>query len=344
VDPIALTDLAKQLGGTVEGDGTVEVTGVAGLKEAGPGDLSFLSRPDYAPLLDATKATAVVVGKDHPPTNLPCVVVDDPDAAFTLAVDAFSPPLHKPEPGVHAAAFVDPTATLGEGVSVGPGAVVEARAVVGAGSVLRATSYVGEGVRIGENAYLHPGARLLDGVSCGDRCVIGANTVVGCDGFGFLPDEKGNIPERVPQRGTVVLGNDVDLGAGVTVARARFGATRLGNGVKVDCLVQIAHNVRLGDGCIIVAQCGIAGSADLGKRVIMAAQAGVAGHVTVGDGVMIAGRGGVTTDTPAGSVVGGFPAVDHRQWKKEQVTMRRLPDLVKRLRALKPEDKSGEES
>ncbi len=329
-----LAGVARLVGGRVEGDPSVTVSGVAGLREAGPGEISFLARADYAPLLATTRAAAVVAPAGTPATRVPLVLVDDPGAAFSLLVERFTPTADRPPPGIHRAAFVDPSAVLGEGVSVGPCAVVEAEARIGARTVIRGGAYVGRGVRVGEDGWIDPGASLLDGVTCGARVRIGAGTVVGCDGFGFLP---GRPPRRVPQSGTVVLGDDVDLGAGVTVARARFGATTLGNHVKVDCLVQIAHNVHVGDGTILVAQSGIAGSARVGRGVILAAQAGIGGHVDIGDGAVIAGRAGANRNVPAGATVAGFPARDHREWKRQEVALRRL------ARRARPRGRGGEE-
>jgi len=340
--PIRLSEVARLVGGRVVGDAAVEVSGVAGLREAGPGEISFLARKDYAPLLASTRAAAVIVGRDAPACATPVVVVDDPDAAFSRVVERFTPAPDPLSPGVHPSASVDPSAVLGAGVSVGPCAVVEGGARVGDRTVLRAGSYVGRGARIGSDGMLHPGARLLDGVEAGDRVTVGAGTVVGCDGFGFLSGGPGGLPRRVPQSGTVVLGDDVDLGACVTVARARFGKTVLGRGVKVDCLVQIAHNVRIGDGTIVVSQAGIAGSARVGRGVIMAAQSGVAGHVEVGDGAVLAGRAGATRDVAPGEVVSGFPAGPHADWRRREVLLRRLPALLERLRkAGAPRRKAG---
>lgn len=323
--PLSLDDVALRVGGTVLGDPSTTVSGVAGLREAGPSEISFLARKDYLPLLRTTRAGAVLVGRwfeGEPP--VPVVVVEDPDAAFTAMVEHFAPVPVPPEPGVHPTAFVDPSAALGEGVSVGPGAIVEADCRVGARTVLRGGSYLGRGVRLGEDCLVHPRAVLHDGTVCGDRVVVNSGAVLGCDGFGFLPGGPGGLPRRVPQNGIVRVGSDVDIGACTTVARARFGETVIGNGVKIDCQVMIAHNVRVGDGCILVAQSGISGSSRLGRGVTLAGQTGVVGHVEIGDGATLAARAVATRDVPPRTVIGGFPGRPHAQWLREEAALTRL--------------------
>jgi UDP-3-O-[3-hydroxymyristoyl] glucosamine N-acyltransferase len=328
-----LSEAARIVGGRVAGGGDPEVTGVAGLREAVPGDVSFLSRKDYARLLATTKASAVIAAKEQP-CPVPLVIVADPEAAITRLAAAFAPTLDPPPPGVHPTASVDPGAVLGKGVSVGPRAVVEAGARVGARTVLRAGALVGRGARIGEDGLLHPGAVVADGVEVGDRVVIGSSAVVGSDGFGFLPAGRGKLPARVPQMGTVVVGNDVDIGACASIARARLGRTVIGNGVKIDALVQVGHNCRVGDGAILAALVGLAGSTVVGPGVLMGGQSGASGHLEIGEGAMVASRGGITHDVPPGAAVAGMPAVPHREWQKSVVLTRRLQDLLDRIRRL----------
>jgi UDP-3-O-[3-hydroxymyristoyl] glucosamine N-acyltransferase len=332
-----LREAAALVGGRVAGEGDPEVTGVAGLREAEPGEVSFLARKAYAPLLATTRAAAVLV-KEEVPAKVPLVVVEDPEAAATRLAAALAPPPPPEIPGVHPSAFVDPAAVLGPAVTVGPRAVVEAGARIGARTVVRAGALVGRGARVGEDGLLHPGAVVADGVTIGDRVVVGAGAVVGSDGFGFLPSRKGEVPRRIPQVGTVVVGDDVDIGACVCIARARFGRTVIGNGVKLDALIQVAHNCRLGDGTLIAAQTGLAGSTVTGPRVLMGGQVGTAGHLEIGEGTMVAAQSGVTHDIPPGAAVAGTPAIPHREWQRNTVLARRLQDLLDRVKALEEEE------
>ena len=343
---MTVAELAALVGGSVVGDGSVPVTGASGLRDARPGEVAFLSRARYAPLVEGTAAAALLVKEPLPGCRLPQVVVRDPEAAMTVAAAALAPPPVRAPAGIHPSAVVDPAAALGAGVSVGPLAVVEAGARVGDGTVLRAGSFVGRGASVGRDGLLHPGARVLDGVTVGDRAVIGASSVVGCDGYGFLPAGPGRLPLRVPHLGTVVVGDDVDIGACVTIARARFGRTTIGNGVKIDTHVHVAHNCHVGDGSLLVSQVGLAGSTVLGRGVIVGGQAGFAGHLEVGDGARVAARTAVTRDIPAGRDVAGHPALPHREWKRQTAALRKVPEVLERLRRLEraPGEASGEDS
>jgi UDP-3-O-[3-hydroxymyristoyl] glucosamine N-acyltransferase len=329
-----LADAAALVGGRVVGDGSVEVTGVAGLREAGPGEISFLLRSSYAPLVASTRAAAVVAAGEIPGARVPILVAKDPEAAVTRIAAALAPPAPRPAPGVHPSASVDPTAVLGEGVSVGPCACVEAGARVGARTVLRAGASIGRGATVGADGWLHAGARVEDGVVLGDRVVVGANAVLGSDGFGFLPAGRGRIPARVPHTGTVVVGDDADIGAGACVARARFGRTEIGRGAKIDALVQVAHNCRVGDGAIVAALAGLAGSTVVGDGALLGGQVGTAGHLEIGAGARLAGQSGVGKDVPPGETWAGTLARPHREWRRETAALRLLPGLLERLRRL----------
>ncbi len=341
---IRLADLAGRVGADLRGDGDLEITGVNGLREARAGDLSFLANPRYRPLVAATRASAVIVARDFE-GDAPCalLVADHPDAAFARASEAFArpePPL--PPEGVHPSAVVDPSATVAAGARVGPGCVVEAGAVIGEGTVLRAQVYVGHEAVVGPACLLHPQVVIREHCRLGARVILHPGVVIGSDGFGYTADDRG-VRTKVPQRGIVDIGDDVEIGAGTTVDRARFGATRILRGAKIDNLVQIAHNVVIGEDAVIVAQAGIAGSTVLGSRVIMAAQSGVAGHLEVGDDSVVMARGGVIKDIPPKSQVMGFPAVPQKEAKRAMVAAARLPemrealqDLRRRVEALEP--------
>lgn len=294
---ITLAELAGKLGATLaKGDGDRKVSRLAGLDEAGPGDLSFLANPSYMKLLASTRAEAVIVGRsvsDAPPALLQ---VDNPDLAFAQASLLLSPPPPPPPPGRHPAAVISAKACLGRGVSVGAGAVVEDGARIGDRTVLYPQTYVGAGASLGADCLLYPGVVVYHGVVIGDRCVFHAGAVIGSDGFGYAWTGKGYF--KIPQVGTVVVEDDVEIGANSCVDRARFGETRIGRGTKLDNLVQIAHNVKLGPACAFAAQVGIAGSASIGAGVQMGGQSAAVGHIKLGDGLTIVGQSGVSKSIP----------------------------------------------
>jgi UDP-3-O-[3-hydroxymyristoyl] glucosamine N-acyltransferase len=270
----------------------------------------------------------------------PCLRVDKPEAAFAQVAQWFVPPTPVPERGVHPSAVVSPQAVLGREVSVGPFAVIEAGAELADQVVIGAQCYVGHGVRIGAGSRLYPQVSIREHCRIGQRVIIHNGTVVGSDGFGYEPDAQG-VRRKIPQIGIVVVGDDVEIGANVTIDRARFGKTRIGNGVKIDNLVQIAHNVIIGDHAVIVAQVGIAGSSTVGPKCILAGQAGVVGHVTIGAGTVVGAQSAVTKDTPPGSYVVGFPATPQKDFALQNAALARLPhlrervaDLQKRIEAL----------
>jgi UDP-3-O-[3-hydroxymyristoyl] glucosamine N-acyltransferase len=330
---MTLGEAAALVGGRVLGDPSVAITGVAGLREAGPGDLSFLSRAAYAPLLASTRASAVLAAAEVP-CPVPLVLVKDPEASVTRIAAAFAPAPWRPPPGVHPAAFVDPEAVLGEGVSVGPRAVVEGGARLGARTVVRSGAVVARGAAVGEDCWIHPGAVVGEGVVLGSRVTVGSCAVVGGDGFGFLPAGPGKVPLRVPQVGTVEVGDDVDIGACASVARARFGRTVIARGAKIDALVQVAHNCRVGEGSILAAQTGLAGSTVIGRDVLMGGQVGAGGHVEVGDGARVAAQSGVTKDVPPGATVAGTPAEPHALWRRHVAQVRKIAEILERLKRL----------
>jgi UDP-3-O-[3-hydroxymyristoyl] glucosamine N-acyltransferase len=329
----SVAELAKLVGGRVDGDGTRPVHGISSLAEAGPDQISFLANPRYAQQVLDTRAGAVVVDErfdgDVATTLIRC---SNPDAALARIAEVFAPEGPVAAPGVHPTAVVSPTARLGEGVSVGAMTFIDDEVEIGPGTILRPNVTIGRGATLGGQCLIYPQVTIRERCRLGDRVIVHAGSVVGSDGFGYVMDEGRRI--KVPQIGCVVLEDDVEIGANVTIDRARFGETRLERGVKIDNLVQIAHNVRIGEGTVIVSLCAIAGSTTLGKNCVLAGQVAIDGHLTIGDNVIMAAKSGVTKDVPSGSVIGGFPAQGHKADLRLKAELRRLAGSGGRLGAI----------
>lgn len=326
-----LDELAALVGATLEGDGSRAVVGPAALAEAGEDEVSFLGNPRYLPLLSTTRAAGVLVDRviQSPRGDLTLLRCDDPGRAFTRIIEAFAAPAPARPPGVDPSAWVDPSATLEEGVHVGPLCILEAGAVVERGAVLVARVYVGRESRVGPETVLHPGVALYPGVSVGARCILHAGCVIGADGFGFDRTEAGWI--KVPQCGTVAVEDDVEIGANSAIDRGRFGATRVGRGTKIDNLTHVAHNCILEEDTLLCAQVGLAGTTRIGRGAILGGQAGVIGHVAVGPGARIGGQAGVTSDVPPGQDWTGWPARPSGEVLRAAALSRRLPELAERV-------------
>ncbi|MDJ0787663.1 MAG: UDP-3-O-(3-hydroxymyristoyl)glucosamine N-acyltransferase [Myxococcota bacterium] len=330
---LRLRALAERLGGReVEADGDPELVAVASLDEAGPGALSFVRSARFQDALARTAAAAVVAPPGVDTGKLPTLRSPNPNLDFARAAAL----LH-PEPplvaGIHPSAVVEEGAEIAEDVFVGPLSFVAAGARVGSGTRIGARVCIGAGAVVGADCVIREGGVLAHGVRLGDRVIVQPGAVVGGDGFGYELDERGQL-EKVPQVGTVEIGDDVEIGANATIDRARLGTTRIGRGSKIDNLVQIGHNCVLGEHTVVVSQAGLAGSTTLEDRVVVMAQAGLANHVTVGRGSILAARAGAFQDLPAGSRVFGFPALPGRAWHRSIKLFERLPELFRRLRAL----------
>jgi len=329
-----LAELAELVGGRVLGDPDRAVEAVRTLDAAGPRDLSFLTHLRYRAQALASAAGALLVGRSFPPelsSGRALLVVDDP--AFALA--RLIARLHPDEPaaaGVHPTAVLDPASTIDPTAHVGPYAVIGAGSRIGAGAAVHALVVVGRGCTVGEGAVLHPHAVLYDGTEVGPGCVVHAGVVLGSDGFGYATQR--GVHHKVPQVGRVVVEADVEIGANSTVDRATLGETRIGEGTKIDNLVQVGHNVRVGRHCILCGQAGIAGSARLGDHVVLAGQAGVAGHIDLGDGAQVAAKSAALESVPAQTQVAGIPAIELRRWRRQAVMLTRLEEMGRRLRAL----------
>ncbi len=327
-----LAELAAVCGAVVDGDPNVRIDGPATLADAGPREIAFLANPRYTPQLATTKAGAVVVARDcaAPRADLPLLRCEDPSRAFTTVVQAFLPPEVAPPAGVHPSAVVDPSAVIDPSASIGPNCTVGREARIGARTVLVGNVYLGAHASIGADGVLHPAVVVYGRVTIGARALIHAGTVIGSDGFGFEPTKTGWT--KIPQVGSVVVGDDVEMGANCTVDRGRFGPTHIGHGVKMDNLVHVAHNVYVDDGALLIAQVGIAGSTRIGKRVILAGQVGIGGHANIGDGARVGGQSGVSGVVPAGEDYFGTPARPRREAMRSAAIVAKLPEMHTRIR------------
>lgn len=341
---ISLSELAQLCEARLEGDAARLVTGPASLEEASPAEVSFLAESRYLPRLAETRAGAVIVpdGVESPRADLALLRCSDPQRAFSRVVLAFAPDRQRPANGVHPTAVVDPTADVSPEASVGPLCVVGAGARVGAGAVLHARVTLGERTSVGARSELHPGVVLYPHVSLGEGCIVHSGTVIGADGFGFEPGPDGW--EKTPQGGTVVIEDDVEIGANVTIDRARFKATHIESNVKIDNLVHVAHNVRLGRSSMLLAQAGVAGSTTVGPWAIVAGQAGVAGHLRIGARARVGGASAVFRDVPDGEDWWGVPAAPKVDTIKRNKSLDRLVGLTRDLRALRDRVRELEES
>ncbi len=330
---ITVATLADALGASFEGDPTAELTSVATLAEARPGQLAWLGDEKHKAALARTRASAVLVrpGTEVPP-HVTAIFVDDPDLALCDALRLIGPQPPRVEPGIDRTARVHETAKIEPGAAIGPNVYVGPGAVVGAGTQLHPGVYVGEHARIGSDCVLWPNVVVRERVRIGDRVIIHPNATIGADGFGYLQRDGRHV--KIPQVGTVVIEDDVEIGANTTIDRARSGQTRIGRGTKIDNLVQIGHNCDIGPGCIIVAQCGISGSTKLGAGSVLGGQVGIIDHLTLGRAVRIAAQSGVTADVPDGGVIRGTPAVPLRDFVKQTQALRRLPETEKLVHEL----------
>jgi UDP-3-O-[3-hydroxymyristoyl] glucosamine N-acyltransferase len=327
-----LAELAVELGGSVDGDGSTVIRGVAGIREALPGDVTFVANARYDTYLTETRASAVICSREPRQAPVPLLHVDNPYLAFQKVVRIFRPDAFRQPAGVHPSAVIHPEAQLGPEVSIGPHCVVERGAVIGARSVIMAGGYVGVLSRIGEDTTLFPRVTIREECVVGSRCVLHPGCVIGADGFGFAFD-SGKY-HKVPQVGNVEIGDDVEIGANSTIDRATTDSTRIGDGTKIDNLVQIGHNVVVGRHCIIVAQVGISGSTELEDYVTIGGQAGLAGHIRVGREAQVGGQSGVTKSVPARTTVLGYPASPISTFKRVHAYLQRLPQLFQRAKAL----------
>jgi UDP-3-O-[3-hydroxymyristoyl] glucosamine N-acyltransferase len=324
-----LGELATKLGAELRGDAELEITGVKGIEEAGPAEVTFVANPKYAGLARKTRAAAVLVEPEFPEIEAATLRLKNPYLAFSRALGFFyQPPVYAP--GIHPTAVIDPTAVIGEGAHIGAYVVIGPRVKLGAQATLLPHVVLYSGVEAGRNLFAHAHAVVREDCILGDNVTLENGVIIGADGFGFAKNEDGHW-EKIPQSGPVRLGNRVDVQANATIDRATVGETRIGDGTKVDNLVQVGHASHVGENTLICAQTGLAGSSIIGNNVILTGQTGVAGHCTVGDGVILTAQSAVSHDVPAGKVISGSPGFDNRVWLRAVSLFQRLPELAKRL-------------
>jgi UDP-3-O-[3-hydroxymyristoyl] glucosamine N-acyltransferase len=324
-----LGELASRLGAELRGDAELEVTGVKGIEEAGPTEVTFVANPRYAALARKTQAAAVLVEPGFQEISAATLRLKNPYFAFSRALALFYQPPAYPA-GIHATAVIDPSAEIGEGAHIGAYVVVGAHVRLGAHATLLPHVVLYQGVQAGDYLFAHAHAVVRENCILGDHVTLENGAIVGSDGFGFAKNEQGHW-EKIPQSGPVLLGNRVDVQANACIDRATVGATEIGDGSKVDNLVQIGHGSKVGENTLLCAQTGLAGSSVVGNNVILAGQTGIAGHCSVGDGVILTAQSAVSHDVPPGKMISGSPGFDNRVWLRAVTIFQRLPELLKRL-------------
>ena len=327
----SLKEIAEIIDGDLIGDSEIVITGVSGIKEAREGDITFIANPKYKSLINSTQASAIIISTEEQiKADIPLIQTENPSLAFAKVLEIFSKERAKwLTVGIHSSAVIGKNVQLGKDLTIQAYAVIEDNARIGDRVVIYPGVYIGKGVQIGSDSMIYPQVSIRQGVIIGNKVVIHNGTVVGSDGFGY--EMLNGTHHKIPQLGTVVIEDDVEIGANVTIDRARFDKTLIGRGTKIDNLVQIAHNVVIGPNSIIVSQTGISGSVTVGKNVILAGQVGVAGHVTIGDNSIVGGQSGITKDLPPDSRVVGSPARPFNLVKRIQAVIKRLPELFKKI-------------
>jgi UDP-3-O-[3-hydroxymyristoyl] glucosamine N-acyltransferase len=329
---MTLKDLADIIGGTISGSPDTEITGASGIEDAQDGDITYFLESREAALLERLTPHTVVIARNEIKDCHACMLLsENPQFTFARALEVlYSKP--SPPPGISEHAVIGSNVTLGDDLSIGAQVVIGDNAVLGSRVILCPGTCIGEGVSIGEGSFLYPNVTVREKVSIGREVIIHSGTVVGADGFGYVYTE--NTHYKIPQTGSVIIGDHVEIGANTVIDRGTVGNTIIGAGTKIDNLVQIAHNVKIGKNCIIVAQAGISGSAEIGDGAILAGQAGVRDHMKVGPGAIIAAQSGVGTDIPERQIFSGSPAIPHKTWLRAQSIFSKLPDYVKRIKAI----------
>lgn len=327
--PMKLSHIAQSLGARLDG-ADAEITGVAGIEEAGPGQITFVANPKYAAAAKTTLASAVIVTENFPAISAATLRCGNPYLVFARAIGLF---YRQPRPaiGIHPRAEVHPSAKIGTNAAIGPYAVIEEDVWIGDNAVIHPHVVIYRGAKIGNNFYAHAHAIVREFCELGDNVILQNGVVVGADGFGFAKNDA-NAWEKIPQSGPTIIESDVEIQANACVDRASVGETRVRRGTKIDNLVQVGHGCEVGEDTMLCAQVGLAGSTIVGKNVILAGQVGVAGHCTIGDGAIATAQSGIPNDVEPGKMVSGYPAIDNRQWLRCVAVFNKLPELARKLR------------
>ena len=336
---ISATELSQLLDGTVDGDPNVTVTGPSKIEEGTPGTISFLANPKYESFAYQTQASILLVSNTFQPSHpieATLIRVENVYAAVAFLLEKFNQN-HQPSHGVSTQAAIDDEVALGDNISIGIYSVIESGVSIGSDTVIYPQVYIGKNVKIGKNVMLYPGVKIYHGCEIGDNCILHANVIIGSDGFGFLPDEEGKF-KKIPQIGNVILENNIEIGANTVIDRATMGSTVLKEGVKLDNLIQVAHNVEIGENTAIAAQAGIAGSTKIGKNCLIGGQAGFVGHIKVADGSKVQAQSGVAASIKEeGKAVYGSPAVPYADYLKSYAVFKQLPSINRQIRTLERE-------
>lgn len=330
-----LSEIALRIGCDVRSLEDVEITGVAGIDDAGLGDLTFVSNRKYISRIKNTKASAIILDHDLPDVSIPSLRTSSPYLAFAKALELFFSPT-PPDPGIHTTAVVARDVRLGPAASIGPFAVISRNCILGARATIHAHVVIYPGVTIGDDVVIHAGAIVREYCKIGNRVTIQNGAIIGSDGFGFAPQEDGSY-YPIPQSGLVIIEDDVDIGANTTIDRAAVGITRIRRGAKLDNMVQVGHGAQVGENNVLAAQVGLAGSTRLGRNVQVGGQVGFAGHTDVGDGAVITAQSGTSHNIEAGAVVSGSPAFDTATWRRSVAAFPKLPNLIRQMRRLEKE-------
>jgi UDP-3-O-[3-hydroxymyristoyl] glucosamine N-acyltransferase len=329
-----LSAIASALGARLEnGSPDTEIRRLNGIEQAGPGELTFVSNRKYAAAARSTKASAVIVGEDFPSIPTAMLRAKDPYLSFARALELFHQPVRY-APGVHPTAVVHATAKIGANAHIGPYVVIDENVEIGANAVLLAHVVIYVGVRIGVNFFAHAHAVVRENCRIGNDVLLQNGVVIGADGFGFAKTADGRW-HKIPQPASVVIGDDVEVQANSCIDRASVGGTGIGRGTKIDNLVQVGHGSQVGEDALLCAQVGLGGSTEIGNKVILTGQVGVVGHCKVGENAIVTPQSGVANDIPAGALVSGAPAVDHKAWLKYSAILPRLPEIARAVRKKK---------